>query len=147
MNAHKTMFCSACMELEILHALSSGQEIVQIQFISHLCGVLMIVWYGQAYEYMWELKELFDPEFILNPSVLLNRDPAAHVKHLKPSPPASDIVNRCIECGFCESNCPSRDLSLTPRQRITVYREINRLRDIDNRTAKEDSRCVFPPHG
>lgn len=105
---------------------------------------LTVLWYTQAYEHMWELKELFDPQFILNPSVLLNRDPATHVKHLKPSPPASKIVDRCIECGFCESNCPSKDLTLTPRQRITVYREVNRLRAIDNKTTKEDSRWALP---
>jgi len=45
-----------------------------------------------------------------------------------------------MECGFCESNCPSRDLSLTPRQRITVYREISRLQDIPSRTQAEQSR-------
>ena len=39
---------------------------------------------------------------------------------------ADPIVDMCMECGF-ESNCPSRDVSLTPRQRITVYREISRL--------------------
>ncbi|GMH38900.1 hypothetical protein BSKO_06798 [Bryopsis sp. KO-2023] len=94
-------------------------------------------WGSKAYELMWELKELFDPTFVLNPGVFLNRDPATHVKHLKPSPPASDIVDRCIECGFCESNCPSKDLTLTPRQRI---REISRLRSIDNKIALEDSR-------
>lgn len=97
-------------------------------------------WGTKAYDLMWELKELFDPTYVLNPGVLLNRDPATHVKHLKPSPPASDIINRCIECGFCESNCPSKDLSLTPRQRITVFREISRLRSINNRTTLEDSR-------
>jgi ferredoxin len=64
---------------------------------------------------------------VLNPGVILNRDPEAHKKFLKPSPVASPIVNRCIECGFCESNCPSKDLSLTPRQRIASFREIARL--------------------
>ena len=57
---------------------------------------------------MWELKELFDPEYVLNPGVILNKDPLIHVKNLKPSPAANPLVNRCIECGFCESNCPSR---------------------------------------
>ena len=56
------------------------------------------------------------------------KDPDVHVKNLKPSPLASPLVDRCIECGFCESNCPSRDAALTPRQRITSYREIARLR-------------------
>ena len=68
------------------------------------------------------------------------QDPDLHIKHLKPSPAASSIVNRCIECGFCESNCPSRDITLTPRQRITTYREISRLRDIDDRTASQQRR-------
>jgi len=71
---------------------------------------------------------------------VLLQDPDLHLKHLKPSPPASSIVNRCIECGFCESNCPSRDITLTPRQRITTYREISRLRDVDQRTAAQQQR-------
>lgn len=89
-------------------------------------------WGTKAYNLMWEIKELFDPNDILNPGVILNRDPHIHLKHLKPSPIASSLVDRCIECGFCESNCPSRDITLTPRQRITVFREISRL------TAKPD---------
>ncbi len=97
-------------------------------------------WGSKAYELMWELKELFDPEYVLNPGVILNHDEDVHRKALKPSPPAHEIVDRCIECGFCESNCPSRDLSLTPRQRITVFREISRLRALPNRTADEDAR-------
>lgn len=66
-----------------------------------------------------------------------------HVKHLKPSPPASSIVDRCIECGFCESNCPSRDITLTPRQRITTYREISRLRSMPNRTPEQQQRSAL----
>ncbi|KAG2497441.1 hypothetical protein HYH03_004596 [Edaphochlamys debaryana] len=86
-------------------------------------------WGSKAYDIMWELKGLFDPSSTLNPSVVLNRDSDAHIKFLKPSPAASPIVNRCIECGFCESNCPSRDVTITPRQRISVYREMYRLRE------------------
>ena len=63
-----------------------------------------------------------------------------HLKNLKPSPPASAIVDRCIECGFCESNCPSRDITLTPRQRITTWREISRLQTIENRSSAEQQR-------
>ena len=70
------------------------------------------------------------------------QDPNVHLKNLKPSPPASAIVDRCIECGFCESNCPSRDITLTPRQRITTWREISRLQTIENRTSAEQQRCA-----
>ena len=52
------------------------------------------------------------------------QDPDLHVKNLKTSHEASPLVNHCIECGFCESACPSKDVTLTPRQRITSLREI-----------------------
>ncbi|ULH05022.1 (Fe-S)-binding protein [Aeromonas caviae] len=46
--------------------------------------------------------------------------------------PASDaIVDPCIECGFCEAVCPSRTLSLSPRQRIVLYRELARRNRAD----------------
>eukprot|EP01026_Neomeris_dumetosa_P054152 TRINITY_DN485_c0_g1_i8.p1 TRINITY_DN485_c0_g1~~TRINITY_DN485_c0_g1_i8.p1 ORF type:complete len:1081 (-),score=181.75 TRINITY_DN485_c0_g1_i8:318-3560(-) len=96
-------------------------------------------WGTKAYELMWELKALFDPDFVLNPGVVLNKDPNIHVKNLKPSPEANPLVNRCIECGFCESNCPSKDLTLTPRQRITVYREINRLRRLGANASPQEA--------
>lgn len=97
-------------------------------------------WGAKATELMWELKGLFDPEYVLNPGVILNRDPMVHVKNLKPSPTASPLVNRCIECGFCESNCPSRDVTITPRQRIAVYKELYRLRSMPNRTPEQQRR-------
>ena len=73
---------------------------------------------------------LLFPSPLLSPPLVPHprQDPDVHVKNLKPSPLASPLVDRCIECGFCESNCPSRDAALTPRQRITRYREIARLR-------------------
>lgn len=95
-------------------------------------------WGSKAYELMWELKALFDPAHVLNPGVVLNRDPDAHKKFLKPSPLASELVDRCIECGFCESNCPSRDITLTPRQRIASYKEIARLRGLGDAASADE---------
>jgi D-lactate dehydrogenase len=80
-------------------------------------------WGDAAYAVMRELKRLVDPEGILNPGVLLNDDPRVHLANLKSLPRIDDEVDRCIECGFCESKCPSRDLTLTPRQRIVIRRE------------------------
>jgi len=74
------------------------------------------------------------------------QDPHVHLKNLKPSPVASPLVDACIECGFCESNCPSRDVTLTPRQRITSFREMSRLEGLDSRNGAEDERCAGP-HG
>lgn len=81
-------------------------------------------WGAQAYRLMYRIKELLDPSGILNPGVILNPDPEAHLKHLKPMPVFSEIADACIECGFCEVRCPSQDITLSPRQRIAVQRQI-----------------------
>ena len=139
-------------------------------------------WGTKAYELMWDVKRLFDPDFLLNarslgldrwgcfstlrppcraccatwclpgalhpmalsnqrrpsngndsapsqPGVILNQDPDVHAKNIRLDFAANPLVDRCISCGWCESNCPSRDLSLTPRQRIQVYKELSRMRE------------------
>jgi D-lactate dehydrogenase len=83
-------------------------------------------WGRQATDLMRRIKALFDPGNLLNPGVILNDDPQAHLKNLKPMPAAEDIVDRCIECGFCEPLCPSHRLTLSPRQRIVTWRELSR---------------------
>jgi D-lactate dehydrogenase len=84
-------------------------------------------WGQDAYRLMQDIKRLFDPLTLLNPGVILNEDPKAHLKDLKPLPAAHELVDKCIECGFCEPICPSKHITLTPRQRITAWREIMRL--------------------
>lgn len=83
--------------------------------------------YGdELYEVMLELKALVDPDGLLNPGVLLNEDPTAHITGLKTSPTVEAEVDRCVECGYCEPVCPSRDLTVTPRERIVLRREMAR---------------------
>ena len=81
-------------------------------------------WGHDAYQLMWTLKRLLDPNGILNPDVVLSDDPQIHLKNLKPLPAADEIVDKCIECGFCEPVCPSKGLTLSPRQRIVMWRDI-----------------------
>ncbi|HEX6975340.1 MAG TPA: FAD-binding and (Fe-S)-binding domain-containing protein, partial [Vicinamibacterales bacterium] len=83
-------------------------------------------WGREAYAVMREVKALVDPDGLLNPGVIVNPDPRAHLADLKSLPAVEEEVDRCIECGFCEPHCPSRDLTLTPRQRIVVRREMAR---------------------
>ncbi len=85
-------------------------------------------WGADAYGLMRQIKNIFDPKNLLNPGVVINSNPNVHVENLKPLPPTNPIVDRCTECGFCEAFCPSRDLTLTPRQRIAAQREISRLK-------------------
>ncbi|QGH69433.1 FAD-binding and (Fe-S)-binding domain-containing protein [Pseudactinotalea sp. HY158] len=86
--------------------------------------------YGPTlHEAMVRLKHLADPRALLNPGVLLTDDPHAHLADLKWSPPVEVEVDRCVECGYCEPVCPSRDLTLTPRQRIVLRRELVRAEE------------------
>ena len=112
-------------------------------------------WGDKAYEVMKELKQIFDPDGLLNQGVIFNDDPDCFIKCLKPLPvldfdfssvpdgghylmdsslsTAKETVeqvkraNKCIECGFCEVNCMSCGLTLSSRMRIAVQREIRYL--------------------
>ncbi len=84
-------------------------------------------WGPEAKAVMTQLKALVDPEHLLNPGVIINDDPKGHLADLKPMPGVEEEVDKCIECGYCEPKCPSRELTLTPRQRIVVRREMARL--------------------
>lgn len=93
----------------------------------NMAPFIELEWGAQGLALMQQIKHLFDPKNLLNPGVIINDDANAHIKDLKALPPADPIIDKCIECGFCEPVCPSNGLSFTPRQRITSYREIRRL--------------------
>ncbi len=83
-------------------------------------------WGEKATELMWRAKSLADPDGVLAPGVLLNRDEGAHLRNLKTTPEIEEVATTCVECGFCEPVCPSRHLTTTPRQRIVIRREMAR---------------------
>jgi D-lactate dehydrogenase len=83
-------------------------------------------WGEKATELMWRVKRLADPDGVLAPGVVLNRDPGVHLRNLKTTPEIEQSATTCVECGFCEPVCPSRNLTTTPRQRIVLRREIAR---------------------
>lgn len=84
-------------------------------------------WGSEAYEIMKKIKAVVDPENLLNPGVIVNKDANAHLKHLKAMPSVEEEVDRCIECGYCEHKCPSRDITTTPRRRIVIRRVLKNL--------------------
>ena len=83
-------------------------------------------WGADAVALMRRIKVLLDPLGLLNPGVLLSDDPEAHLRHLKTLPAVAATVDACIECGFCEPVCPSRDYTYSPRQRIAALRAVAR---------------------
>ena len=95
--------------------------------------------YGaELYDVMREVKRLFDPAGMLNPGVLMADDPQAHLRHIKSAPPVAQEVDRCVSCGYCEPVCPSKNLTLTPRQRIVTLRAIEQAKlDGDTTLAAE----------
>jgi D-lactate dehydrogenase len=93
----------------------------------NMAPFVALEWGEQGRALMGEIKRLFDPDGLLNPGVIVNDDPEAHVKNLKPLPAADALVDKCIECGFCEPKCPSAGLTLSPRQRIAGWRDVARL--------------------
>ena len=84
-------------------------------------------WGSTAYQLMMRLKKAFDPQNLINPGVIINENKFAHIENLKPLHPAHELIDKCMECGFCESNCVSEGLTLSPRQRIAIAREIAAL--------------------
>lgn len=57
-------------------------------------------WGEKAYTFHRKIKALFDPKGLINPGVIINNDKEIH----------------------------SKNLTLTPRQRIAVHKEIKRLK-------------------
>ncbi|MFO7690400.1 MAG: FAD-linked oxidase C-terminal domain-containing protein, partial [Cryobacterium sp.] len=91
--------------------------------------------YGdELYDVMRQIKLLCDPAGMLNPGVLINDDAEVHLRDIKSTPAVADEVDRCVSCGYCEPVCPSREITLTPRQRIVTLRAIEQAR-IDGDTA------------
>ena len=76
----------------------------------------------ELYQIMVDLKKLIDNRNILNPGIIINENENIHIENLKVSPVIDQEVDKCVECGYCETVCPSKDLTLTPRQRITLRR-------------------------
>lgn len=90
-------------------------------------------WGSEAYAIMKQLKNTVDAQNLLNPGVIINADAKVHLKNLKKLPTVESEVDKCIECGACEPKCPSRDLTLTPRRRIQVRRELAALKNINTK--------------
>lgn len=84
-------------------------------------------WGQQALAIMWRIKQVIDPDNIMNPDVIFTEDPLLHLRDIKPMPGVDESIDGCIECGLCEPFCPSHDLTLSPRERIIVLREVSKL--------------------
>lgn len=117
-----------------------------------------IEWGDDIYALMKRLKKLADPQGILNPGVIINSDPDCFIRPMKKMTLFGDKLgydraDKCMECGYCEHVCPSRDITLTPRQRLQALRVIashdtpelrKQFRYIGQETCCADASCMMP---
>ncbi|MFJ4252805.1 FAD-binding and (Fe-S)-binding domain-containing protein [Microbacterium sp. NPDC090003] len=96
---------------------------------------------------MWSIKRLFDPAGILNPGVVLSDDPDSYLRDLKRVPTVEKEVDRCVECGYCEPTCPSKSITLTPRQRIVLRRDMAWAEEQGDTALLEDLRADYDYDG
>jgi D-lactate dehydrogenase len=96
---------------------------------------------------MWSIKRLFDPAGILNPGVVLSDDPDSYLHDLKRVPTVENEVDRCVECGYCEPTCPSKSITLTPRQRIVLRRDMAWAEEQGDTALLEDLRADYDYDG
>lgn len=85
-----------------------------------------VEWGERITALMWRARRLADPHAVLGKDVLIAEDPKVHLRRFRSEPSVDPIVDACIECGFCEAVCPSRNTTTTPRQRIVLRREMRR---------------------
>lgn len=104
-------------------------------------------WGEDAYRLMQKLKDLADPDGLLNPGVIINADPKAHLTNLKAMPEVEEEVDKCIECGYCEPVCPSRDFTTSPRRRIVVRRALRQYKSGAHRKAYRELLAQFQFEG
>lgn len=95
-------------------------------------------WGGELYEIMKAIKQVVDPKNILNPGVIINEHADAHIRNLKQMPVVEEEVDKCIECGYCEPLCPSKDITLSPRQRIQIRRQLKKLEKTNQKSAYKE---------
>lgn len=103
----------------------------------NMAPYLYAQWGGEGLRVMQRLKQIIDPQQILNPGVILNDAADAHIRDLKQLPSIDPIVDSCIECGFCEPHCPSLHYTLSPRQRIALRRRQQQLEPAEQQQVEQ----------
>lgn len=104
--------------------------------------------YGdELFDVMVATKRLVDPRGVLNPGVLIESSKTRASDNLKSAPTVEAEVDACVECGYCEPICPSRDLTLTPRQRIVLRRETVALEEAGDHAAANELHADYAYDG
>lgn len=104
-------------------------------------------WGDELYALMRQVKRLLDPAGILNRGCLLNDSPRCHLEGLKFVGAVGQGIDLCVDCGFCESVCPSAKTALSPRQRIYALRAVAALERAGETARAEEWKRFFRTAG
>ncbi len=64
--------------------------------------------WGKVYDYLKRIKQIFDPEDVLNPGTMFNTENKKITDDLKfPTKFIDETEWSCMECGYCQSKCPA----------------------------------------
>ena len=63
-------------------------------------------WGPKATEMMWRIKQLADPDGILAPGVVLNRDPGVHLRNLKSTPEIEEVGDQVHRVRLLRAGLP-----------------------------------------
>lgn len=87
-------------------------------------------WGGRIYGYMQQVKEIFDPDDILNPDVIFSdRQITDDIKY--PTEYINRFEKKCINCGYCKSVCPI-SITLKGESGSRSFLQLARFRKLEN---------------
>jgi D-lactate dehydrogenase len=90
---------------------------------------LELQWGPTITGWMRKIKEIVDPDDIFNPGAIFTASHKVWNGTYQINATVDETIDHCVECGFCENVCPSSRYTLTPRQRIMVWRHQQLLQD------------------
>ena len=65
-------------------------------------------WGKEVYNYLEEIKQIFDPDDILNPNTMFNTENNKIYDNIKiPMKPLGPEEWPCMECAYCQNKCPA----------------------------------------
>ncbi|MEA1865528.1 MAG: FAD-binding and (Fe-S)-binding domain-containing protein [Euryarchaeota archaeon] len=96
-------------------------------------------WGERIYGYMRQIKELFDPECVLNPDVMFSdRKITDDIKY--PTEYINQFEKPCVNCGYCKSVCPI-SITMGGETGSRSFLQLARFRKLENPTAAESRRA------
>ena len=118
----------------------AGSGVVYAHYADRAAGSIR----GNDFAMMTKVKEMFDPERLLNRGRLYGQSDAPSTSHA----PKQEDLDKCVHCGLCLNACPTyRELHVemdSPRGRIYQMVQVAERRADHARRIRNTSICAWP---